>query len=129
MTTTVLIVDDDGAIRDMYATAFTIAGHEVLTAANAEDGVMLALSKQPSIILMDITMPGVSGHEAVEKIRADAWGKTAKIMYLTNLSDAGNLMEAVEQKSDEYIVKSNTDPKDIVTKAEQLMYSVRPSTL
>jgi len=129
MTTSVLIIDDDDAIRDMYATAFELAGHEVFKAENAEDGVALALTKQPSIILMDITMPGASGHEAVEKIRADAWGKTAKIMYLTNLSDAGNLMEAVEQKSDEYIVKSNTDPKDIVKKAEALMFSVRSDVL
>ncbi len=125
MTTTVLIVDDDDYIRDMYATAFNLAGHKVLTANNAETAVALALAEQPNIILMDITMPGGSGHDAVAKIREDVWGKTAKIMYLTNLSDAGNLMEAVEQKSDEYIVKSNTEPKDVVKKAEALMYSVR----
>ncbi len=125
MDTTVLIVDDDDAIRDMYATAFELAGHKVLTAPNAELGVELALTKQPSIVLMDITLPGMNGHEAVEKIRADAWGKTAKIMYLTNLSDAGNLMSAVEQKSDEYIVKANVEPKDVVAKAEQLMFSIR----
>ncbi len=125
MSTSVLIVDDDPNIRDMYATAFELAEHTVFTATNAEEGVLLALREQPNIILMDITMPGMSGHDAVAKIRADAWGKTAKIMYLTNLSDAGNLMTAVEQKSDEYIVKSNLDPKDVVAKAEQLMYSVR----
>lgn len=125
MNTKVLIVDDDAALRDMYATAFELAGHTVLTAADASTAVTLALSEHPHIILMDITMPGGSGHDAVAKIREDAWGKTAKIMYLTNLSDAGNLMEAVEQKSDEYIVKANTEPNEIVKKAEALMYSVR----
>ncbi len=110
----VLIVEDDENIRKMYSDAFSNAGVAVYTASNGTEGVALALSVHPNAILMDIMMPGMSGHEAINKIRRDAWGKHAKVIYLTNMSDAENIVHAVAQGSDEYIVKSNTTPTEVV---------------
>ncbi len=118
---TVLIVEDDANIRAMYSDAFTLAGINVLTAENGREGVTLALEHHPDAILMDIMMPEMNGHEAVNNIRRDAWGKHAHVVYLTNMSDAENIVHAVEQGSDEYIIKANMTPKEVVNQVRMAM--------
>ena len=119
----VLIVEDDESIRNLYADAFDIAGIDVLKATNGKDGVSLALEHHPDAILMDIMMPEMNGHEAVNKIRKDEWGKNAKVVYLTNMSDAENVVTAVEQGSDEYIIKANISPKEVVNRTRMVMHA------
>ncbi len=118
---TVLIVEDDAMIRKLYADAFELAGLTVLQAENGEEGVALALAEHPDAILMDIMMPVMNGHEAVAKIRRDAWGKSAKIIFLTNMSDAENVVHAVEAGSDEYIIKANASVKEVVNQTRMAM--------
>ena len=118
---TVLIIEDDAHIRSMYADAFTLAGVQVLTAENGSEGVKIALAHHPDAILMDIMMPEMNGHEAVCIIRRDAWGKHAHVVYLTNMSDAENIVHAVEQGSEEYIIKANMTPKEVVNQVRMAM--------
>jgi DNA-binding response OmpR family regulator len=118
---TVLVVEDDQALRELYAEALTQAGITVLTTGVGAEGVRLACTHRPDAILMDIVLPGMTGHEAVRKIREDAWGKHATIIYLTNLSDPENVVHAVEKDASEYIVKANTTPKEVVTKVRMAM--------
>lgn len=119
----ILIVEDNESILELYATAFINSGIEVLKTNNGKEGVELALVHHPDAILMDIVMPGMNGHEAVEKIRLDAWGRDAKIVFLTNMSSAENVVRAVEAGSDEYIIKANTDVKEIVNKVRTVINS------
>jgi DNA-binding response OmpR family regulator len=118
---TVLIVEDDESIRELYADAFSIAGINVLKAENGSEGVELALKHHPDAILMDIMMPVMNGHAAVNAIRKDSWGKTAKVIYLTNMSDAENIVHAVEQGSDEYIIKANASIKEVLSQVRMAM--------
>ncbi|QQR65315.1 response regulator [Candidatus Kaiserbacteria bacterium] len=118
---TVLIVEDDKNIRGMYSDAFTLAGIKVLTAEDGSEGVKLALLHHPNAILMDIMMPVMNGHEAMSIIRRDAWGKHANVVYLTNMTDPENIVHAVEQGSEEYIIKANLTPKEVVNQVRMAM--------
>lgn len=118
----ILIVEDEQSLRELYSDAFAAAGLNVMTAACGVEGVAMALEKHPSIILMDIMMPGdLNGHEAVAKIRADGWGRSAKIIFLTNMSDAENVVEAVEKGSIDYIIKANVTPKEMVNQVRMAL--------
>ena len=119
--TTVLIVEDDESVLELYSAAFTAAGINVLKAKDGLEGVKLALENHPDAILMDIMMPGIPGHEAVEKIRLDPWGRNARVIFLTNMSDAENVYLAVEQGSEEYIIKANTPVKEVVNQTRMAM--------
>ncbi len=119
--TKILIVEDDDSIRELYATAFTQAGISVLQAKDGHEGISMALLHHPQAILMDIVMPGMTGQEAVEKIRLDPWGRKAKVIFLTNMSDAENVFLAVLQGSEEYIVKANTPVKEVVNQVRMAM--------
>lgn len=117
----VLIVDDDDSIRSMYKDAFDIVNVQTLTAQNGDEGLRLALTHHPNAILIDIMMPGMNGHETVNKLRRDPWGKDAKVIYLTNLSDPENVVSAVAQGSEEYIIKSNLSPTEVVRLTRTIM--------
>ena len=119
---TVLVVEDDIALRELCADALTEAGYHVLLAPNGQEGVTAALTHHPQIILMDIMMPIMDGHEATRHIRADEWGRTARIIYLTNLSDPENVFTAFEHGSVEYIIKSSNSIGEIVNKVRLAMY-------
>jgi DNA-binding response OmpR family regulator len=121
--TTVLIAEDDESIREMYSAAFSAAGISVITATDGNQCFELALNHHPDAILVDIIMPKLNGHEAVSKIRMDSWGKTAKIIFLTNMSDAENVVLAVEERSEEYIIKANTSPKEVINLVRQAMHT------
>ncbi len=111
----ILVVDDDEHIRTLYENALTSAGLSVITAQNAREGLEMALAHHPSVVLLDIVMPpGDDGHSVVEKLRLDSWGKHARVIYLTNLSDPVDVSKAISLKSEDYIVKANTDVKEVV---------------
>ena len=119
---TILLVEDDKNIRELYAMALIGAGFQILMAENGQQGVDLALKHHPDLILLDIDMPIVNGHEAAQKIRLDSWGKTARIVFLTNHSDAQNVAHAIMQKPEDYIVKVNVPIKDMVNQVRIAIY-------
>ncbi len=119
----VLVVEDDKILRELYGKALVDAGIEILLAENGKQGVELALKHKPSVILMDLEMPEMDGHQASEKIRLDDWGKTAHIIYLTNKSDPQNVAHAIMQKPEDYIVKANIPIKELVNRVRTAMYS------
>ena len=63
-TPTVLVVDDEPAIRDMICTALELAGFQCLTADNAQAAHALVIDEKPGIVLLDWMMPGTSGLDA-----------------------------------------------------------------
>lgn len=121
-TTTVLIVEDDADLRSAVKTALEAESFEVIEATDGVEGYQAALAHHPDVILLDILMPNMNGHEALAKIRDDNWGKDARVIFLTSFSDAENVVHAVERGSDVYIVKNNTTLEEIVQKVKQTIH-------
>lgn len=122
-TTSVLICEDNDDLREALTTALGDNGFIVHTAKNGVEGVAQALAHHPDIILMDILMPELNGHEAVRKIRQDPWGINAKVIFLSALSDAENVVRAVEGGSEAYIVKDHVSLADIVNKIKLIRHT------
>jgi two-component system cell cycle response regulator CpdR len=66
----ILIVDDEGGIRSLLKWAFTKSGYEVSTAANGREAIELFDSRSFDVMLSDVKMPGMSGHELVRSVVA-----------------------------------------------------------
>jgi CheY-like chemotaxis protein len=73
----VLVVDDDAGIREVIKEALTDSGYEVFLARNGQEGVELARSHRPRVILMDLMMPVMDGAEAIRILKDDP--QTARI--------------------------------------------------
>jgi len=115
----ILIADDEKDLRDALREALEGAGFSVLEAVDGEEAVSIALTERPDLILLDIMMPKMNGHEALRAIRRNPWGKNAKVISLTALDDATSISNAVFLKTGEYIIKSSASLADIVKKVKQ----------
>lgn len=110
----ILIVEDEKSLRVALADKFTREGFEILTAENGKEGLLSALENKPDIILLDIVMPIMDGMTMTSELRKDPWGKDAHVVFLTNLSDAGRVIESLDRSVTDYLVKSDWKINDIV---------------
>jgi DNA-binding response OmpR family regulator len=115
-THTILIVDDEKSLQSVLKAKLIKENFSVLEAANGKDGLDLAISKRPDLILLDLIMP-------IMELRKDAWGKTARVIILTNLTDSTKVDEAKKHNSYEYLIKSNWKMTDLVNKIHECLKS------
>src|SRR3989338_8177678 len=87
MEKTILIVEDEKPLRDALQHTFEAEGFEVMTAGDGRAGLTKALEKKPDLILLDIVMPKMNGTTMLSELRQNIWGRGAKVIVLTNLSD------------------------------------------
>jgi DNA-binding response OmpR family regulator len=103
----IAIIEDETAIAEMYQFKLEQLGHEVRCAINGQEGLDLLKTFKPSLILLDLMMPVMSGVEMLQKIRATDWGKTVKVVILTNISEESAPPELRGLAVTRYVVKAN----------------------
>jgi two-component system, cell cycle response regulator DivK len=93
---TVLIIDDDRRVLDLMTEALGMAGHTVLAASSGLRGIELACNETPDVVLMDMAMPGMTGVEAVQRLREDPRTRKIPVVALTGGTSlaAGELIKA-----------------------------------
>lgn len=117
----ILVVDDEEDLRNALRTSLESAGLSVLTAVDGEEGLELALKHRPNLILLDIGMPKMNGHQVLNELRRDVWGKNVPVLLLTNADDPANVVQGVGLRGDDYIIKSQTSLQDITKKVKQYL--------
>jgi two-component system cell cycle response regulator DivK len=101
----VLIVEDNAANMTFAVFLLKSAGHEVLTALDAEAGLALARAEHPDLILMDIQLPGMDGLEATALLKLDDATRTIPVVALTALAMKGDEERIRAAGCDGYIAK------------------------
>jgi len=99
----ILAVEDEPAILRMLERGLTAAGHQVLTATSGEDGAMLAVDEEPDVVLLDISLPELSGHEVLARIRMRR--PSLPVLMLTARDDTDNKVRALDAGADDYLTK------------------------
>ncbi|HEX8932300.1 MAG TPA: response regulator [Patescibacteria group bacterium] len=118
----ILIVEDDQILLQMYKDKFQIGKFEVLTALDGEEGLHLALDRHPDLILLDLAMPRMDGMTVMRKLREDPWGKTAPVIILTNLNIDGVILDEIIKNKPTYtLMKANTTPDDVLARAKEVI--------
>ncbi len=100
---TVLVVDDDAAIRHALATTLSALGFVVEQAVCGEEAIATLRKQQFDAVLLDISMPGMGGLEACRQIRLDS--ATIPILMLTVLDSQNDIVEAFNAGADDYVTK------------------------
>lgn len=83
----ILLVDDEQEILDLYGTALTNAGFEVITALNGQECIDKLKTIKPDLILLDLKMPVMDGIETLAKLKENTKTKDIKAVFLTAFSD------------------------------------------
>lgn len=120
---TVLIIEDEKFLREALVDILRFKKFLTLEAKNGKDGLNIALSKHPELILLDIIMPEMDGVALLKKIREDAWGEKVPVIILTNLSATSEQLtnNADTQNPTQYLIKSDWKLYDIVKKVEEIL--------
>jgi DNA-binding response OmpR family regulator len=104
----VLVVDDDEKYRELAARAMREAGFDVITTTNGFEGLSAALKHQPSVILSDVTMPGMDGWQLLRMVRARPTLRRTPMLFLTDLSSDEQRLRGYELGVDDYVAKPFT---------------------
>jgi two-component system cell cycle response regulator DivK len=96
------------------------AGYELIEAVNGEEGVKLAQSERPDLILMDIQLPILDGYEATRRIRASVELKSVPIIAVTSYALSGDDAKARAAGCDSYVAKPFS-PRELLAKVREFL--------
>jgi len=101
----ILLVEDNEMNRDMLARRLARRGYEVVTAVDGTEGMAMAQSVEPDLILMDMSLPAVDGWEAARRLKASRETQAIPIIALTAHAMVGDREKAIEAGCDDYDIK------------------------
>ena len=102
---TILIVDDEAAIRDMVSMTLDLADFNCITAENAHDAHVSVVDNKPDLVLLDWMLPGGSGIELARRLRRDDATSDLPIIMLTAKASEDNKIQGLSEGIDDYITK------------------------
>jgi two-component system cell cycle response regulator DivK len=120
MTKRILIIEDQEDNRAIMRDLLTGAGFELIEAADGEEGVKLAQSERPDLILMDIQLPVIDGYEATRRIKAIAELKSIPIIAVTSYALSGDEAKTREAGCDGYVAKPFS-PRHLLAKVREFL--------
>ncbi len=118
--TRVLLIEDNEMNRDMLSRRLVRRGFEVVFAVDGRQGVDLAKSARPDIILMDMSLPVIDGWEATRRVKADDATKNVPVIGLTAHAMSGDREKAMEAGCDDYDTKP-VELDRLIGKMERLL--------
>lgn len=114
----ILFIEDEQTLREVIHDKLSKDVPDILylEAANGEEGFDMAIKEKPDLILLDLVLPKMGGFMLLDKLRLDPWGKTAKVIILSNLSDRKYILDSFRNEVYEYYVKTDIKIDDLVAK-------------
>jgi DNA-binding response OmpR family regulator len=119
----ILLVEDDEGLAQVYTTRLEVEGFEVKRVPNGEDALAAALEFKPTLILLDVMMPKVSGFDVLDILRNTPETTNVKIIMLSALSQEADQKKAEEMGADDYLVKSQVVIADVVERVKRQLNS------
>jgi CheY-like chemotaxis protein len=117
----VLVIDDDPFIAGIYTLTLTKEGFEVTLARDGFEGIKLAASLRPDIIMLDILMPGIDGFETLRRLKRDEALKGIPVVILTSLAQKEDVEQGMNLGATSFLRKTQTLPTDCLAKIREVL--------
>ena len=122
----VLVADDEEDIRALVAFRLKRAGYEVITAADGEEALLLATTRLPDLVVLDMMMPKATGLEVTRSMREHDATKDIPVIILTARAQEGDVVRGFGAGADDY-VKKPFSPQDLQARVQALLERSAPS--
>jgi DNA-binding response OmpR family regulator len=122
----VLVADDEDDIRALVSFRLKRAGYEVITAADGEEALLLATTRLPDLVVLDMMMPKATGLEVMRSMREYEETKDIPVILLTARAQEGDVARGFEAGADDY-VKKPFSPQDLQARVQALLERTAPS--
>lgn len=119
-TTKILTVEDDLFLKELLAGKLSNDEFDVAYASNGEEALALANSENPDIILLDILLPGMSGYEVLEKLKADEATAAIPVLILSNFGQPEDIEKGKSLGAVDFLVKANNSLDAIVERVREI---------
>lgn len=101
----ILIIEDENVLRESLVDFLEVEGFKCIQASDGVEGIELARRELPDMIVCDIKMPGLNGHEVLKELRRDSRTSTIPFIFLTALVDKSDVRRGMELGADDYLTK------------------------
>ncbi|GAB3591293.1 hypothetical protein GCM10027446_08690 [Angustibacter peucedani] len=118
--TTVLVADDDRDIRDLVVFKLEAAGYTVLTAGDGDGALAQVLEHRPDLAVLDVMMPGRSGTQVLQEIRAHAEVGATRVILLTAKAQEADVESGFSLGADDYVVKPFS-PRELLSRVQAVL--------
>jgi two-component system alkaline phosphatase synthesis response regulator PhoP len=115
----ILIIEDDPLLVKMYSTKFASEGFQVLSASDGLEGLKIALEQVPDVIILDIMMPKMSGHDVLAKMRNSNKTNNIPVIVLSNLTQRTEAQKALDLGAKEYMAKASFTPGQVIERVKK----------
>jgi len=120
---TILVVDDEAAIRDMLCIALEAADYNVIQAENAQQAHAATLDRNPDLVLLDWMMPGTTGLELLRRLKRDELTEKIPVIMLTAKAEEDSKIYGLDSGADDYISKPFS-PRELVSRVKAVLRRV-----
>ena len=124
----VLVVEDEGAQREVLKYNLEAEGFQVVMAENGDEAMLLVAEEQPDLIVLDWMLPNVSGIEVCRRVKADPQTRQIPIIMLSARSEEVDRVRGLETGADDYVVKPYS-VVELMARLRTQLRRTRPATM
>lgn len=118
----ILIIDDELSYLKVLNDQLNSNGYNPIQAKDGKEGLAIAKSQHPDLILLDIRMPEMDGMKMLTELRKDEYGKLAKVIILTNLDPDDKILHTVlVDRPTYYLMKSDIQLAELMGKIKEML--------
>ena len=117
----ILIAEDDRFLRKAAEVTLKRHGFTVLTASDGHDALRMARAELPDLLLLDLIMPKLQGFEVLRTLKADPATEGIPVIVLSNLSQAGDMQQAMDGGAVAYFVKADLSLQALADRVEEAL--------
>lgn len=121
MAKTILFVEDDPFLVDIYKKKLGEAGYDVILAENGQSALKTIETTAVDLLILDIVMPKVDGWETLRQFKAHPKLKNSKIMIFSNLGGKAEVAKGLQMGADKYLIKANYTPSQVIDEVKKLL--------
>lgn len=115
----IMIIEDDKFFRDLVSQKIKQDGFDVVEASDARKGLEMLPEEKPSLVLLDLILPGMDGFEFLERVKADDNFKNIPIIILSNLGQKEEIERGIKLGAEDFLVKVNFTPDEVAEKIRE----------
>ncbi len=118
--TKILVAEDEKDIRELIAFTLRFAEYEVVLASNGAEAVEMARAERPTLILMDVRMPRLTGYDACRQLKEDPQTRDIPIVFLSAKGQEAEIQQGLASGAEQYILKPFA-PDDLIRQVKDIL--------
>ncbi|MBI4457726.1 response regulator [Candidatus Uhrbacteria bacterium] len=118
---TVLVIEDEPALVDIYSTRLEADGFDVISALDGVQGLDAAVHEQPSVILLDVILPMKNGFEVLKELKGSPKTRAIPVIILSNLGQDYEVKRGMSLGAAGFLIKANLTPAQVVEELERVI--------